>query len=61
MHIIIVKKNLLKEGEQREENKTAQLGINVRASGFNAGLLARNQFASGKSCDRLTRSRFSLV
>jgi hypothetical protein len=28
---------------------------------FNAGLLPRSQFASGRSCDRPTRSRFSLV
>jgi hypothetical protein len=28
---------------------------------FNAGLLARSQFASGRSCDRPTRSRFSVV
>jgi hypothetical protein len=40
---------------------TAQIGTNVRARAFNAGLLARSQFASGKSCDRLTRSRFSVV
>jgi hypothetical protein len=40
---------------------TAQIGTNVRANGFNAGLLARSQFASGRSCDRLTRSRFSVV
>jgi hypothetical protein len=26
-----------------------------------AGLLARSQFASGRSCDRPTRSRFSVV
>jgi hypothetical protein len=29
--------------------------------GFNAGLPARSQFASGRSCDRPTRSRFSVV
>jgi hypothetical protein len=34
---------------------------NVRACGFNAGLLARSQFVSGRSCDRPTRSRFSVV
>jgi hypothetical protein len=28
---------------------------------FSAGLLARSQFASGRSCDRPTRSRFSVV
>jgi hypothetical protein len=40
---------------------TAQIGINVRARGFNAGLLARSQFAPGRSCDWPTRSRFSMV
>jgi hypothetical protein len=29
-----------------------------RAHVFNAGLLARSQFASGRSCDRPNRSRF---
>jgi hypothetical protein len=44
------------------DNKAAaQIGTNVRAPGFNAGLLARSQFASGRSCDRPTRSRFSVV
>jgi hypothetical protein len=37
------------------------IGTNVRARGFNAGLLARSQFASGRSCDRPTQSRFSVV
>jgi hypothetical protein len=39
----------------------AQTGTNVRARGFNAGFLARSQFASVRSCDRPTRSRFSVV
>jgi hypothetical protein len=44
------------------DNKaTAQIGTNVRARGFNAGLLARSQFESGRSCDRPTRLRFSVV
>jgi hypothetical protein len=44
------------------DNKAAaQIGTNVRACEFNAGLLARSQFASGRSCDRPTRLRFSLV
>jgi hypothetical protein len=44
------------------DNKAAaQIGTNVRARGFNAGLLARSQFASRRSCDRPTRSRFSVV
>jgi hypothetical protein len=43
-------------------NKTAsQIGTNVRARVFNAGLLISSQFASGRSCDRPTRSRFSMV
>jgi hypothetical protein len=29
--------------------------------GINAGLLARSQFAFGRSCDRPTRSRFFVV
>jgi hypothetical protein len=39
----------------------AQIGINVRTRVFNAGLLARSQFASGRSCDRPNRSSFSVV
>jgi hypothetical protein len=58
IHItIIVKNNLLK----KKKNTTAQIGTNVRARGFNAGLLARSQFASGRSCDRPSRSRLSVV
>jgi hypothetical protein len=54
---------LLKKGEikNRKENTTAQTGTKVRVPGFNAGLLARSQFAYGRSCDRSTRSRFSVV
>jgi hypothetical protein len=33
----------------------------VRARGFNAGLPARSKFASGRSCERPTRSRFCVV
>jgi hypothetical protein len=40
---------------------TAQIGSNVRICVFNAGLLARSQFASGRSCKRRIRSRFSAV
>jgi hypothetical protein len=39
----------------------SQIGTNVRARVFNAGLLASSQFASARSCDRQTRSRFSVV
>jgi hypothetical protein len=58
MHIkIIVKNNLWK----KKEKKTAQIGTNVRAHIFNAGLLARSKFASGRSCDWPTRSRFPVL
>jgi hypothetical protein len=50
-----------KERKKKRKEKTAQIGANVRAHVFNAGLLARIQFASGRSCDRPTRSRFSVV
>jgi hypothetical protein len=46
---------------KKKKRKTAQIGTNVRARIFNAGLLARSQFASGRSCDQPTRSRFSVV
>jgi hypothetical protein len=65
---IIVKKLIKKRKRKKENNKTKQkknttsrIGTNVRAHGFNAGLLARSQFASGRSCDWPTRSRFSVV
>jgi hypothetical protein len=47
--------------KQKKRKTTAQTGANVRARGFNAGLLARSQFASGRSCNRPTRSTFSVV
>jgi hypothetical protein len=47
--------------QRKKKEKTAQIGISVRTRVFNAGLLARSQFASGRSCDRPTRSRFSVV
>jgi hypothetical protein len=40
---------------------TAQIGTDVRAHIFNAGLLARNHFASGRSFDRPNRSRLSVA
>jgi hypothetical protein len=68
MHIqIIVKNNLLGKKERgkkkKQERKTQQhrLGTNVRVRGFNTGLLARSQFASGRSCARPTRSKFSVI
>jgi hypothetical protein len=47
--------------KKEKKNTTAEIGTNVRVRGFNAGLLARRQFASGRSCDRPTRSRFSVL
>jgi hypothetical protein len=41
---------LKKEKNKTKEKTTAQIGTNVRARVFNAGLLARSQFASGRSC-----------
>jgi hypothetical protein len=46
---------------KKKRKKTAQIGTNVRARVFNAGLLARSQFAFGRSCDRPARARFSMV
>jgi hypothetical protein len=40
---------------------TAQKWTNVTARILNAGLLASSQFASRRSCDRPTRSRFSVI
>jgi hypothetical protein len=50
-----------KEKKQKRKTQQHRLGTNVRVRGFKAGLLARSQFASGRSCDRPTRSRFSVV
>jgi hypothetical protein len=33
---------------------TSKIGTNVRTRGFNARLLARSQFESGRSCDQPT-------
>jgi hypothetical protein len=46
MHITIIIKKLVKnkgKKKRKKENTTAQIGTNVSARGFNAGLLARNQ------------------
>jgi hypothetical protein len=43
------------------KEKKTQLGTNVRACVFNARLLARSRFASGRPCDQPTRSKFSIV
>jgi hypothetical protein len=68
MHITIIVKNKItcggkKERKKKQKRKIQQqrVGTNVRVRGFNAGLLARSQFAFGRSCDRPTRSRFSVV
>jgi hypothetical protein len=52
-----VKKQLVKKEEGKKENKrktTVQIGTIVKVRVFNAGLLARSQFASGQSCNRPT-------
>jgi hypothetical protein len=48
------------KGKKKRKEK-AQVGTSVRADIFNVGLLARSQFASERSCDRPSRSRFSVV
>jgi hypothetical protein len=59
---IFVKTTSKKKQEERGgKEKTAQIGTNIRARIYKAGLMARSQFASGKSCGRPTRSRFSVV
>jgi hypothetical protein len=45
----------------RKKKAITQTGTNVRDHIFHAGLLARRQFASRKSCNPPTRSRFSVV
>jgi hypothetical protein len=49
--------------EKKNEKKKgrAQIWTNVSASVFNAGLLARSQFASGRPYDLPTRPRFSVA
>jgi hypothetical protein len=43
------------------KQSNSHIGTNIRVRIFNAELLARSQFASGRSCDRPTRSRFSVA
>jgi hypothetical protein len=52
-----------KKKKWKKKRKTQQhrLRATVRVHGFNARLLTRSQFASGRSWDRPTRSRFSVV
>jgi hypothetical protein len=47
--------------KKKRKKQHYRLGTKVIVRGFNAGLLARSQFASWRSCDRPTRSRFSVV
>jgi hypothetical protein len=47
--------------KRKKKKKKSQIGTSVRARVFNAGLLARSQFTSGRCCDRPTRARFSVV
>jgi hypothetical protein len=58
---IIAKKKTCSKGEKMKNTAQHRLETNVRARGFNAGLLATSQFASGRSCDLPNRSRFSVV
>jgi hypothetical protein len=65
MHITIIVKTR-KVKEKTKQNKTREkhnctVEANITVPGFNARLLARSQFAFGRSCDRPTRSRFSVV
>jgi hypothetical protein len=66
MHLeIIVKKITRCEQKKKKKNRKGKqqqrVVTNVRVRGLNAGLLARSQFAFGRSCGRQTRSRFSVV
>jgi hypothetical protein len=54
-------KNCNKCNHEYINRVTAQPGTDARVRVFSAGLLARSQVASGRSCDRPTRSRFSVV
>jgi hypothetical protein len=57
----ICKKQFVGKKKKEKKKATAQIGTNVRACVFNAGLLARSQVASGRYCGRSARSRFSVV
>jgi hypothetical protein len=47
--------------QRKEEKKNTDKDTSVATRVFNAGLLARSRFASGRPCDRPTRSRLSVV
>jgi hypothetical protein len=51
----------IKKGKKEKSKKKTQIWTSVRARVFNAGLLARRQFSSGRSCDQPTRARLSVV
>jgi hypothetical protein len=55
--IQIIRTLIIGKNNLRKKKATTQIGTNVRARGFNAELLAKSQFASGRSCDLQTRSR----
>jgi hypothetical protein len=55
------KKKTKKKEKQKGKIQQHRVRTNVRVRGFYAGLLARSEFAFGRSCDRPARSRFSLV
>jgi hypothetical protein len=58
---LVKKERKKKKKRKRNKNTTAPIETNVKTRGFHAGLLARSQFASGRSCDRPTRSKSSVV
>jgi hypothetical protein len=62
-HIKIFAKKKTCGRRKKTKKSIAQIGTNVRACVFNAGLLVKSQFSSGhgRSCDQPTRSRFSVV
>jgi hypothetical protein len=57
----LVEKEKERRGKNKRKTQQHRLETNVRVRGFNAGLLARSQFASRRTCDQPTRSRFSVV
>jgi hypothetical protein len=50
-----------KKGKEKKKKATAQIVTNVRTHILNSKLLALSQFASGRSCNWPTRSRFSMI
>jgi hypothetical protein len=61
-HGNVLKKPLLSIGHLQIVHMRGSDACKLMASRFfNVGQLVRSQFASGRSCDRPTRSRFSVV